>query len=296
MTTLREAAQAWIACVEHQTGSLGRIAYWVDQLGDKALADVTEDDVDQALVVLAQRGKLKAGRGSLCIPVRTGKPLAPASINRYISTLASFYKYARKLRVLPRSHTPPTRGIEKVPEVIDPTKYFRPEEVERLLSVASIIDQRWKKLPALILLGFHTGLRVGNLLAIHWRDVDLVKGKISVAITKNGQPHVAPLTPRCIEALAQLPRSDENDLVFRSYKTCKAFHYQNLWRRACDEAGFAGRTFHWLRHGCGSALAANGVSQAQIMSVMGHRTLIASARYMHSNVEDRRAVVDKVFS
>ena len=74
MTTLREAEQAWIACVEHQTGSLGRIAYWVDQLGDKALADVTEDDVDQALVVLAQRGKLKAGRGGCASPSKLGGP------------------------------------------------------------------------------------------------------------------------------------------------------------------------------------------------------------------------------
>ena len=31
------------------------------------------------------------------------------------------------------------------------------------------------------------------------------------------------------------------------------------------------------------------------VTVMGHRTLVASARYMHSNVNDRQAVVGRVF-
>jgi hypothetical protein len=31
------------------------------------------------------------------------------------------------------------------------------------------------------------------------------------------------------------------------------------------------------------------------MQIMGHRTLTASARYMHSNADDKRRVVDRVF-
>jgi len=42
-------------------------------------------------------------------------------------------------------------------------------------------------------------------------------------------------------------------------------------------------------------LASNGVNQATVMQIMGHRTLTASARYMHSNVDDRKEVIDKVF-
>ena len=48
---------------------------------------------------------------------------------------------------------PPTRGFEKAPKPVDPDKYVKPEEVERLLAVARVVDQRWKKLPALIVLG-----------------------------------------------------------------------------------------------------------------------------------------------
>ena len=294
MTTFRELAEAWIASREHCTGSLGRIQFWIDQFGHKSIESITEDDVDRALIALTQRGKLKAGRhGQPAQP--TGEPLAGSTINRFVSTLAGIFRYARRVRALPRSHVPPTRGVEKAPEPVDPDKYFRPEEVDKLLVIARVLDQKWGKLPALIVLGFHTGLRVGNLLRLRWEDIDIEARTASVAITKNGRPHIAPLTDSCLNELERLRRGPPNAFIFSSYRHEQPFNYRSLWNRVCEEAGFKGRTFHWFRHGCGSALASAGVSQAQIMQVMGHRTLIASARYMHSNVEDRRNVVRRVF-
>ena len=295
MTTFQDVSEAWIVSREHCTGSLGRIQFWVDQFGSTPITDITEDDVDRALEALVARGKVKPGRnGQPATP--TGEPLAGSTVNRFISTLAGIFKYARRVRALPRSHTPPTRGIEKAPEPVDPDKYFRPEEVENLLKVARVLDQKWRKLPALIVLGFHTGLRVGNLLDLKWRDIDLEARTATVAVTKNGRPHIAPLTDRCLEELLRLRKGQPDERVFKSYLNDKPFNYRTLWGKVCKEAGYEGRTFHWLRHGCGSALATAGVSQAQIMQVMGHRTLVASARYMHSNVNDRHAVVGRVFS
>ena len=295
MTTFQDVSEAWIVSREHCTGSLGRIKFWVDQFGSTPITDITEDDVDRALEALVARGKVKPGRnGQPATP--TGEPLAGSTVNRFISTLAGIFKYARRVRALPRSHTPPTRGIEKAPEPVDPDKYFRPEEVENLLKVARVLDQKWRKLPALIVLGFHTGLRVGNLLDLKWRDIDLEARTATVAVTKNGRPHIAPLTDRCLEELLRLRKGQPDERVFKSYLNDKPFNYRTLWGKVCKEAGYEGRTFHWLRHGCGSALASAGVAQAQIMQVMGHRTLIASARYIHSNVDDRRDVVGRVFS
>jgi integrase len=295
MTTFKNVSEAWIVSREHCTGSLGRIQFWVDQFGSTPITDITEDDVDRALEALVARGKVKPGRnGQPATP--TGEPLAGSTVNRFISTLAGIFKYARRVRALPRSHTPPTRGIEKAPEPVDPDKYFRPEEVENLLKVARVLDQKWRKLPALIVLGFHTGLRVGNLLDLKWRDIDLEAKTATVAVTKNGRPHIAPLTDRCLEELLRLRKGQPDERVFKSYLNDKPFNYRTLWGKVCKEAGYEGRTFHWLRHGCGSALASAGIAQAQIMQVMGHRTLIASARYIHSNVDDRRDVVGRVFS
>ena len=294
MTTFKELAEAWIASREHCNGSLGRIRFWVDELGPLQVDQISEDQVDQAISRLVARGKLKGGTGK-DRGQPTGQPLSGSTINRFVSTLAGLFKYARRLRVLPRSHVPPTRGFEKAPEPVDPDKYFRPEEVERLLAVARVVDQRWKKLPALIVLGFHTGVRIGNLKELRWEDIDFEAKTASIAVTKNGRPHIAPLTESCIEELQKLSKGDPASLIYKSYLTEKAFNHRYLLNKACKEADFEGRTFHWLRHGCGSALASAGVSQAQIMQVMAHRTLSASARYMHSNVEDRKSVVERVF-
>jgi integrase len=126
--------------------------------------------VDAAVVRLTERGRLKPLKHGQTRPA--GKPLTGSTVNRYIAQLASVYKYARRLRLLPRAHVPPTRGFERAPEHPDPEKYLTPEQNERLIAVARIADRRWRKLPALIELRATTGLRIGNALALRWSDVD----------------------------------------------------------------------------------------------------------------------------
>ena len=157
-----------------------------------------------------------------------------------------------------------------------------------------MLDARWRKLPALILVAFHTGLRIGNLMALRWGDVGFDARTVSVAKTKNGQPMVSALSERALLELKKIPGQHPEALVFAG-RTGRAFHFRRLWERVCTEAGLPGRNFHQLRHGCGSALAQAGVGQAQIMAVLGHRTLSASARYMHHSTDDKRAVIEKAF-
>ena len=52
-------------------------------------------------MTLAQRGKLRAGRGRRATE-RTGKPLKGSTINRYHSTPGELYKFAMRARLVPR--------------------------------------------------------------------------------------------------------------------------------------------------------------------------------------------------
>lgn len=293
MPTLRTTINAYVASREFDRSTLGRLAFWDDQLGDQELAAITPEAIDEVLMRLAARGRLKPRVGQAA--TAAGVPLAGPTFNRYVSQLQSIFKYARRLRLLPRAHVPPTKGIEKAPEPTDPNRYLRPEEVERLVSVARLLDRTWGRLPALILTAFHTGLRVGNLQDLRWNHLDLGRRTITVLRTKNGQPIVSALSERAAAELAKLPGQDPEALVFGG-KTDRPFRFRALWLRVCSEAGLPGRNFHQLRHGCGSALALAGIGQAQIMAIMGHRTLTASARYMHQGVTDKLQVVDRVFS
>lgn len=291
MALFKQVVEAYIASRELDSASLSRLDFWTDALGERDIATLTPEDIDVALVALAERGRLLAGKRTT---TPAGKPLAGATVNRYLTQAGSVFKHARRLKLVPRAYIPPTRGIERAPERADPERYFRADEVERLLAVARVVDQRWGKLPALILTAYHTGLRVGSLLRTRGKDLDLVAGTLTVARTKNGDPITAGLSSAAIAELKRLPKVTADELVFGN-KSGKPYTYRPLWVRIAKEARLGGRVFHELRHGHGYQLARAGVSQQLIMQSMGHRTLTASARYAHASIADKQAVIAKVF-
>jgi integrase len=291
MALFKDVVEAYIASRELDAASLSRLAFWADALGDRDIATITPDDIDAALVRLAERGRLVSGRRPTAA---AGKPLAGSTMNRYLAQAGSVFKHARRLKLVPRAFVPPTRGIERAQERADPERYLRPEEVERLLAVSRVLDKRWGKMAALITVAYHTGLRVGSILAVRGKDIDLEAGTLTVPRTKNGDPITAGLSSAALAELRRLPRTGAEEFVFAGGNG-KPFTYRPLWIRICAQARLPGRVFHELRHGHGYQLAKAGVSQQLIMASMGHRTLAASARYAHASVTDKKAVILRVF-
>jgi integrase len=291
MALFRDVTRAFIASRELDQASLSRLAFWVNVIGDKDIAAITPEEIDDALVQLAERGRLKGGKRETSI---TGQPLAGATVNRYLSQAGSVFKYARRMKLVPRAYIPPTRGIERAPERPDPERYLKPEEVGRLITVARVIDRRWGKMAALMTLAYHTGRRVGSLLKVRGKDVDLATGTLFVPKTKTTDPITAGLSTAAIAELKRLPKVGADELVFGN-RSGKPFTYAKLWKRIAREAGLPGRVFHELRHGHGYSLARAGVSQQMIMQSMGHRTLTASARYAHVSIADKKDVIARVF-
>ena len=293
MTTLAHIIDAMmVSDSPADIGSFGRVEFWRTELGHLGILAITEDDVEDTCLRLAKRGKLAAGRNMTARP--SGKPLAPATITRYLTTLAGIYRWAKRQRLIPRRHEIPTKGLEKPTSPVDKNKYMTPEEVDKLIKAARVTDQQWGRLPAMITLGFHTGLRLGSITGLRWQDIDWDNQTAFVRRTKNGEPHIAPLSTACINELKQLHPKNPDRLIFEG-RTGKPFRHTKLWGKTVSLVGLQGRTFHWLRHSCGTALAANGVNQASIMAVMNHKTLTASARYMHANIDDTKRVIAGVF-
>ncbi len=146
MTTLFETIDAMVASSrELDSGSLHRLQFWQDQLGHLLISQVTVDDVDDALDALVTRGKLRTGRR-----VRTessGKPLSPATVTRYVSTLGGVYRWAKAQRLLRKSHIAPTRGVQTFTSPVDKNKFMTADEVDRIIKVARVTDRCWKKRP-----------------------------------------------------------------------------------------------------------------------------------------------------
>lgn len=230
MTTFKDVAEAWIASREHGSGSLGRIQFWIEQLGHLPIDGISDDQVDDAISALVARGKLTGGISGAGQP--TGKPLAGSTINRLVSTLGSIYKYAPRLRVIKRSYTPPVIGIERYPEPVRPEKCSREDEAERMIKFARIVDQKCRRLVFMILGGFHTGMRPGSMQQFTRSDINSDDGTTSLSITKNIAPHISALTERCIEGLRKVPTGRGDELSSRSSRGNYPLHYQKLWQKA----------------------------------------------------------------
>jgi integrase len=286
----RTLVEGYAATTARPAQSAARLMFWEERLGDMELLTITPEHVDAGLVHLAERGKLRPVRGGE--PVRTGKPLSAATITRYGTDLAGVFRFARRQRLVPRTWTAPTKGLEVAASPLR-HDYISAEDKDKLVRIARMVDKRWGRMAALIEVAFSSGWRAGNLQGLTWDRVDLDAGVITAPTSKSGQPLVTPISSAAVVELRRLPRSPHH-IVFCN-RDGGAYQYRKLWLRITELAGTKGKVFHMLRHGCASTLAAAGASQAQLMAHMGHASLASSRRYLHADIVNKRALAQRVF-
>lgn len=271
-----------------------RLEWWMTHLGAVEVASITTDQCDAVLVALAQRGAMRNIRGKGA--VATGKPLNPATLNRYRAALASLFKWGKRVKLLPRSFASPLRDLPPEQENEGSTVYLTEEQVGMLMAAARVM--RWRKMPALLLLAFHSGLRAGAIESIRWGDVDLKRRRINVPRTKNGDPYTVHLTEACVAELAAIPGDHDRDrLVFESAKGNNLPHdYRHTWNRLFEVTGIPYVKFHAMRHSCASHAAMHGATEVMLMNLLGHKSLAMVKRYSHLNIDARASFVDRVFA
>lgn len=97
------------------TSRAQRLEYWVATIGDVAIAELSDDDVFDALEALAtRRGHYFAGRDALGNRILKAKRqrLAPATVDRYQAALSALLSWAQRRRIAPRNWTNPCRSLE----------------------------------------------------------------------------------------------------------------------------------------------------------------------------------------
>jgi hypothetical protein len=100
---LKTLIDAFMASYQGRDPSLhARLAFWRLRLGDVAIAGIDADRVEAEMSFLAERGALKYLRGQGIVPAH--RPLSPATLNRHLVALGSVLTFARRRRLLPRSH------------------------------------------------------------------------------------------------------------------------------------------------------------------------------------------------
>jgi integrase len=194
-------------------------------------------------------------------------------------------------------------------------RYLTPGEVGRLLEAAT--DDR---LQPLIVLMLGSGLRRGEALALHWRDVDLTARHVRVRwtlarvdralvfdepktersrrfvslplpVVETLVRHKAALAAERLAAVAWTPWEGHDDLVFPTHIGTPTDPRNALraFDSIAERAGLAGVHLHTLRHSTASALIASGAHIRVVQELLGHSSYgITADIYSHVAVEQQR--------
>lgn len=274
-----------------------RLNWWVARLGHLALPELTDDEVHAELQKLAQQpARYYLGKDAEGLPIykSKGRPLSPASVNRYSAALGALLTWAIKKRITPKGYVHPCKTVERQRENNEKTRFLSEAEIQRLLSVSR--KSKWPRLYLLVLLALTTGARKGELLGLRWSDLDLDRSVAYCARTKNGDARCLPLLPAVVDEIKKVGvKSGTADLIFRSKKSShRPYVFEGRWRAALREARIREFRFHDLRHTCASMLAQEGATLLEIADVLGHRQLQVTKRYSHLTTNHKSALLHRV--
>lgn len=303
LSALADTYMAGYKALDPYFGS--RLQFFVEILGSKNACDIDADDVQDCLDILTNRGKLhnRGGTKPGGEMAKVNKPLAPATVNRYRTTLQALLTWARKKRLMPKGWTNPVTDTERLGEDNARTRYLTTEEYDRLIKMARI--SCWGKLTALVIMAVTTGGRRGALMNLKWQDVDLECGEAFVHRTKNGEPFVLVLLPELVDELKRFKSGSKPDqLVFCGQNPYRPMNFTKAWKRAVKDANLEDGPevapkdrlcFHSLRHSHASWLAKQGAPLLAIADSMNHKSLAMTKRYAHLCIDSRKEMIRKTF-
>lgn len=269
-----------------------RLAFWRDQIGGVPIAAVTPEHIDAGLEALTARGIVQRIGGRL---LRTGRPLAPATLNRHVVAFQILWRGCQTARLISRTLPCPAKGFV-LPEPEGRVRYLTHEEFGRLRYWAA--RSRWPRLEAMVVLAVTTALRAGALSELRWRDIDLARGTVTIARAKNGRPHVAALVPAARASLEALPGSRQPEhCVFRGRTPDQPHAWRKAFEVARRRAGLEDGEvcFHTLRHTAASWAALAGCNPLEIARLTGHRSLKMVQRYTHLDTSHLQAMTGRIF-
>ncbi|MDH6521941.1 integrase [Streptomyces sp. SAI-135] len=289
-------------------------------LGTKKVARLTAKDVRTFLDRLRTTcqccaQKLDAERKSCCaVGECCQKRLSPLTVTYVHSVLKSALEHAIREDELPRNVARNVKATAPRPRRFRP---FTATEARQFLDAA-----RADRLHALYALALRTGLRKGELLGLHWEDLDLTNGTASIRHSlqrtrTSGLTHLPTKTlaserrialpTECIRSLKEHRQQQDKEreiagsawrdsgLVFTT-PTGRPLDPANLTRRFrsfLNRAGLRRIRFHDLRHSTATLLLEQGVDLVVIKELLGHAHIgVTAGVYAHVRLRLQRQAID----
>ena len=239
---------------------------------------------------------------------RTGKGLSPNFIKTILSVIQNSLKTAHLVGYLPEYSA---------------NKIKRPKIVEKQVECFSIQEQKKIEEAALsakkdkyrgIVLCLYTGLRIGELLALTWNDIDFEKSILSVTKTchdgnENGE-HIRiidtpktensrrqiPLSKTLVKMLKDMKKKSKCEFVIADgEKSVFIRSYQRTFELLLKKLKLPHKGFHSLRHTFATLVLECGMDVKSLSEILGHKNAIITLnRYAHSLWEHKAEMMNNL--
>lgn len=247
--------------------------YLIPHLGRIALEKLTPEDVQRMVNALRRQEGQPGSRAE-------GQLLSPRTVQYTLSVLTRALNRALKFSYV-------TRNVAALVDAPRVEKYeatiLTPDQARRLLEAVNR-----HRLESLYRIALGLGLRMGEIIALAWRDVDLDNATLHIRESKTETGKRTLWLPLRLvtalrahwafqqqERLAQGLNWKEHGLVFPSEVGTPLLH-RNLHRhfkQTLRKAGLPDMRFHDLRHSCASLLVAQGEHPRTVMHVLRHANI-----------------------
>lgn len=234
--------------------------------------------------------------------------LSPKYVSDILSVIKSITRYARQtFNYADRAETvtiPKNKNTAERPVLT--------EQQQKILTAYSL------NLPTLtnvgILLALFTGIRIGELCAMKWSDIDLEKRILTVSSTiqrikdlsGNSKTKIYIGTPKSKSSMRQIPlpnflvnilktvRSDNDNYILTGKKLfAEPRTMQYRFAAILKKLKLPKVNFHALRHTFATKCVAVGFDVKTLSEILGHSSVeITLNRYVHSSMERKRTCME----
>lgn len=212
------------------------------------------------------------------------------SVNRRLSALRSFYRYALKRGLVENDPTYKLQGLKRKKPL---PQFLKEAEMDTLL-VSEMWGNTYKDVLArtIILTFYSTGIRVSELVGLNNKDINIVTHEIKVTGKRNKQ-RIIPFGKELEEQIDtyQKLRNDEIGEQEALFVTAKGERITTAQVRTMVKANLAKvstlkkKSPHVLRHTFATAMLNNKAGLESVKKLLGHESIVTTEVYTHVTFE-----------